>query len=50
MTAFEDQFLGTVPLGKLPLDIGLFLGAVVLRELPLKTDFPLQMINRGGFL
>jgi hypothetical protein len=39
MTAFEDQFSGAVPLGKLPLDIGLFLGAVMLRELPLKTDF-----------
>ena len=38
MTASEDEFLGVVPLGKPPLEIGIFLEVVVLREPPLKMD------------
>jgi hypothetical protein len=39
MTASEDPFSGAVPLRKPPLEIGLFLEAIVLRELSLKMDF-----------
>ena len=39
MTASEDPFSGAVPLRKLPLQIGLFFEAVVLREPSLKMDF-----------
>jgi hypothetical protein len=39
MTASEDSFSGAVPLRKPPLEIGLFLEAILLRELPLKMDF-----------
>jgi hypothetical protein len=37
VTAFEDQFSEVIPLIKLPLEIGLFLEADVLREPSLKT-------------